>query len=407
MIHKFDIDNTTVYFQESPSLPMIDIQLNFRAGSAFDSDLNGLADLAVGMFATKTQKSSEQELINKITDSGISIHSETTKEFFNIKIRLLNDHNIINNTINILQEIFTFPDFDRNILEREKIQTLTHIDYLYQQPNYLASLEFSKHIFANNPYSKPTIGYKETIKKISKKDIEDFFNQNICANNANICIVGAIDKIQAEDISQSLVSFLPKGKKNTQKFAQQKNNSQIIKNKFSSKQTAILTGHQLLLDINDPLYFPLKLGNEILGGGGLNSLLFNKVREELGLVYNISSTANINPDYGSFVISAQTSNPNLALETINSVYSNFINSTIDEQTLTNSKKHIEGTHLLSCVKNSSKLNMLSSIANKNLPLDFFDTYVEHINNVTATQIYDAYQAIQENNIITVMVGDIE
>lgn len=213
MIHKFDIDNTTVYFQESPSLPMVDIQLNFRAGSAFDSNLNGLADLAVGMFATKTQKSSEQELINKITDSGISIHSETTKEFFNIKIRLLNDLNIINNTINILQEIFTFPDFDADILEREKIQTLTHIDYLYQQPNYLASLEFSKHIFANNPYSKPTIGYKETIKKISKKDIEDFFNQNICANNANICIVGAIDKIQAEDISQSLVSFLPKGKK--------------------------------------------------------------------------------------------------------------------------------------------------------------------------------------------------
>ncbi|QWU99913.1 M16 family metallopeptidase [Francisella salimarina] len=407
MIHKFDINNTTVYFQESPSLPMIDIQLNFRAGSAFDGELNGLADLAVGMFATKTKKSSEQELINKITDNGISIHSETTKEFFNIKIRLLNDNNIISNTINILEEVFTIPDFDPDILEREKIQTLTHIDYLYQQPNYLASLEFSKHIFANNPYSKPTIGYKETIKKISQKDIQDFFGENICANNANICVVGAIDKSQAESISQKIISLLPKGKKNTQKFAQQKNNIEIVKNKFPSKQTAILVGHQLLLEINDPLYFPLKLGNEILGGGGLNSLLFNKVREELGLVYNISSTANINPDYGSFLISAQTSNPNLAIDTIDTVYSNFINSTIDEQTLTNSKKHIEGTHLLSSVKNSSKLNMLSSIANKNLPLDFFDTYVEHINNVTAKEIHDAYQEIQENNIITVMVGDIE
>lgn len=53
---------------------------------------------------------------------------------------------------------------------------------------------------------------KKLLKNI-KKDIEDFFSENICANNANICIVGAIDKIQAEDISQSLVSFLPKGKK--------------------------------------------------------------------------------------------------------------------------------------------------------------------------------------------------
>ena len=97
-------------------------------------------------------------------------------------------------------------------------------------------------------------------------------------------------------------------------------------------------GHQLFLDIESPLYFPLKLGNEILGGGGLNSLLFNKVREELGLVYNIGSSINLNPEYGSFVISAQTSNPNLALETINDIYKDFISSEISAETLSKYKK---------------------------------------------------------------------
>ena len=406
MIQKFNIDNTPIYFQKSQSLPMLDIQLNFRAGSAFDGKLHGLADLAVSMFATKTYISSEQELINKITDIGVSIHAETTKEFFNIKIRLLNDSQIIDKTIKILNEIFTAPDFDENILDREKIQTLTHINYLNQQPNYLASLEFSKNIFANNPYSNPVIGYESTVKDISSKDIAGFFNKYICANNANICIVGAVELTQAKDISQQIINSLPKGVKNTQVFNQQANDSNTIKKTFDSKQTSILMGHQLLLDIQDPLYFPLKLGNEILGGGGLNSLLFNKVREELGLVYNIGSNANLNPDYGSFVISAQTSDPKLALETINDVYNNFIKSILDDKTLENSKKHIEGTHLLSSVKNSSKLNMLSSIANKDLPLDFFDTYVENINNVTATQIHDSFLQIQQNKSITVMVGDV-
>lgn len=139
----------------------------------------------------------------------------------------------------------------------------------------------------------------------------------------------------------------------------------------------------------------------------LNSLLFNKVREELGLVYNIASNVNINPDYGSFVISAQTSNPSLALATINDVYNVFISTMVDKQNLANSKKHIEGTHLLSCVKNSSKLNMLSSIANKNLPLDFFDSYVDNICNVTAEEIHQAFLTIQVNKVITVMVGDVE
>ncbi|ASG67854.1 peptidase M16 [Francisella halioticida] len=406
MIQKFNIDNTPVYFQESQILPMLDIQINFRAGSAFDGKLNGLADLAVSMFATKTQTSNEQQLINKITDIGVSIHAETTKEFFNIKIRLLNDANIIDKTIKILHEIFTTPDFDQNILDREKIQTLTHINYLNQQPNYLASLEFSRNIFANNPYSHPVIGYENSVKDISSKDIADFFNKYTCASNANICIVGAVRSIQAKDISQQILDSLPKGTKNTAIFNQQENNTKVIKNTFNSKQTSILMGHQLLLNIQDPLYFPVKLGNEILGGSGLNSLLFNKVREELGLVYNISSDVNLNPDYGSFVISAQTSNPKLALDTIDDVYSNFIKNTIDDETIKNSKKHIEGTHLLSSVKNSSKLNMLSSIANKDLPLDFFDTYVENINNVTATQIHNSFLQIQQNNFITVMVGDV-
>ncbi|MED7787952.1 pitrilysin family protein [Francisella sp. 19X1-34] len=406
MIQKFNIDNTPIYFQESQSLPMLDIQLNFRAGSAFDGNLNGLADLAVSMFATKTQISSEQELINKITDIGVSIHAETTKEFFNIKIRLLNDKEIIDKTIKILHEIFTAPDFDQNILDREKIQTLTHINYLTQQPNYLASLEFSKNIFANNPYKHPVIGYENSVQNISIKDIEGFFSKYICANNSNICIVGAVELDQARDISQQILDSLPKGVKNTLSFEQKANNTKIIKKTFDSKQTSILMGHQLLLDISDPLYFPLKLGNEILGGGGLNSLLFNKVREELGLVYNIGSNANLNPDYGSFVISAQTSNPKLALETINDVYSNFIQSIVDDETLENSKKHIEGTHLISCVKNSSKLNMLSSIANKDLAIDFFDTYVGNIKNVTAQQIHDSFLQIQQNKFITVMVGDV-
>ena len=406
MIYKSRINNTPVYFQASNSLPMVDIQLNFRAGSAFDGNLHGLADIAVGMFATQTKSLSEQELINKITDIGASIHAETSKEYFVIKVRILNDTDIIEQTTDLLREIFANPNFDSDILDREKQQSLTNINYLRQQPGYLASLEFSRTLFANNPYGEPTIGHKESVSTISIDDIKNFFNKYICANNTNICIVGDITEHASKIIAEELINSLSDGAKNIQTFPQEPIETQIVNKKFESKQTSILLGHQLFLNIDDPLYFPLKLGNEILGGGGLNSLFFNKVREELGLVYNIGSSVSINPDYGSFIISAQTSNPALALETINEVYREFVASTIDDTTLKNSKNHIEGTHLLSSVKNSSKLSMLSSIANKSLELDFFDTYVDNINSVTSEDIKDAFTAIQHNQSLTVMVGDI-
>ena len=406
MLHKFNIDKTPIYFQESSSLPILDIVLNFRCGSAFDGDLNGLADLAVGLFATKTKSSSEQELINKITDIGASINAATAKEFFNIKIRILNEQEIIEKTLKILKEIFTQQIFSEDILAREKSQTITHINYLQQQPRYIASLEFSKNLFVDNPYSKATIGYKDTVERITTKDIASFYNKYICADNANICIVGCTDETDMQNIAKEILAILPKGQKNTQLFSQKKATTNIIKQHFPSKQTSILIGHQLLYSIDDPLYFPLKLGNEILGGGGLNSLLFNEVRENLGLVYHIDSNASLDLNHGSFIISAQTSQPKLALKTIKEVYSNFISNPIDEQTLANSKEHIKGTHLLGSVKNSSKINMLASIANKNLPLDFFDKYVDNINAVTAQQIVNAYQKVQENELITVMVGDV-
>ena len=406
MIYKSTIDNTNIYFQPCHDLPMIDIALNFRAGSAFDGNLNGLSDLAVGLFASKTKLSSEQDLINKITDIGASIHAETTKEYFSIKIRTLSDEDVLVALLDILKEIFTQADFDKKILSREKAQTTTHISYLYNQPNYLALLEFSKNLFANNPYSEPTIGHIKSINNIAVKDIQGFYEKFICAGNANICIIGDIDNSKAQEIANAIVESLPQGQKNLQTFGQFKNLENIIKKPYKSKQTSILMGHQLFLDIESPLYFPLKLGNEILGGGGLNSLLFNKVREELGLAYNIGSSINLNPEYGSFVISAQTSSPKLALETINSIYKDFIATEINAETLANIKKHIEGNHLLGSVRNSSQLSMMSSIANKDLSLDFFDTYVENTNKVTSKQIQDAFEAILHNQTITVLVGDV-
>jgi predicted Zn-dependent peptidase len=405
MLEKWLIEKTPIYFEQTNSLPMIDIQINFKAGSIYDGAKSGLADLAVGMFATETKKYNEENLINKITDIGVSINTNVNKEFFSVTIRLLSDSDIVTKTISILKEIFSNPRFDKNILEREKSQTISHISYVRQQAGYLASLEFSKTIYQNNPYSQPTIGHKDTVSSVTVTDIKKFYETYICSENANICIVGDIDKNKASNFAQEIISSLPTGIKNDVKFIQESPDTIVIKKQFKSTQTCIISGHQLFMEIDNPLYFPLKVGNEILGGGGLNSKLFNKVREELGLVYNVGSSLNISPDYGSFIISAQTSNHELALKTINDVYNDFINSDIDDETLKNTKKHIQGTHLLGSVKNSSKLNMLSIIANKDLPIDFFSTYVDKVNMVDAKSIKNAFQQIQDNAKITVMVGD--
>ena len=398
---------TPTYFLQTNDLPIIDIKLNFKAGSIFNGEKLGLSDLAVGMFATETLQSNEETLINRTTDLGISINSNSNKQFFTVTIRLLNEKNIITESLKLISEIFSMPSFNENIFNREKSQTLTHILYREQHPAYLASLEFNKLLYNDTPYIYPTLGTKDSVNSITINDVKDFYNEYICQENLNIVIVGNIDKSQANEIANTITNSLPKNKKNIITFTPKKATTQIIKKRFDSKQTCILTGHQLFENPTSELYFPLTLANIILGGSGLGSRLFNKVREELGLVYNISSNMNFNQHYGSFIISAQTSNPNLAFETINNVYKDFIENEISKEDIQNAKKYKAGTHLIGSVKNSSKLAMSSIVANSELPLDFFETYISKLNKVTYDDIKESFKKIKHNEFVTAMIGNID
>ncbi len=81
--------------------------------------------------------------------------------------------------------------------------------------------------------------------------------------------------------------------------------SHIIKIPYPSKQTTIFLG-QIGINIKDPDYFPLLVGNQILGGGILTSKLFNEVRNKRGLCYGINSGFKPLQAAGPFFIVLQT-----------------------------------------------------------------------------------------------------
>ena len=159
---------------------------------------------------------------------------------------------------------------------------------------------------------------------------------------------------------------------------------------------------------SDPDYFPLILGNHILGGGGLVSRIADEVREKRGLAYSAYSYFSPMHVAGPFITGLQTRNKKAddALKVLKDTLHTFIDKGPTADEISAAKKNITGSFPLKLDSNSKIVDNLASIAFYKLPLDYLDTYNQHIEAVTADQIRDAFRRhIHPKDMVTIMVGN--
>ena len=222
-----------------------------------------------------------------------------------------------------------------------------------------------------------------------------------------VAIVGAVDRKQAEKIAEDITSGLTQGEKakalaNVSSLG--KANKVFIEH--PSAQTHILVG-QPGVKRGDPDYFPLYVGNHVLGGGGMVSRLFAEVREKRGLSYSAYSYFSPMRFKGPFIAGLQTKTEqvdealSVLMETINS----YIETGPTKEELIASKKNITGGYPLRIDSNGKILNYVVVIGYYKLPLDYLDTFNANVDAVTIDQIKDAFKRrVAPDKLVTVMVG---
>jgi zinc protease len=157
----------------------------------------------------------------------------------------------------------------------------------------------------------------------------------------------------------------------------------------------------------DPDYFPLYVGNYILGGGGLVSRLSMEVREKRGLSYSVYSYFLPLRKAGPLIVGLQTKNAqrDQALKLVRQVISDFVAKGPTEQELNAAKKHITGGFPLRLDSNGKIAENLAVIAFYGLPLTYLDDFIPRIESVTAAQIRNAFrQRVHPDQMVTVVVG---
>lgn len=401
-------NNTEVYFVQTRQLPIIDVQVVFDAGSMRDpGGKQGLSMITNGLLSQSAGGYTADEISFEFERHGAEFDARSGYDSASVSLRSLSDVARRGPALENLQRLISSPDFPDEALQRQKNQLLVAIQGKQQSPATIANELFQSEVYRQHPYAFPVEGTPASLANINRDDVIKHHREFYSAANAIVTIVGDLGRSEAEQIAESLTRNLPPGKKpETVPPVSPLNSGGIVKVSHPSSQVHIIMG-QPGIRYGDPDYFPLYVGNHILGGGGLVSRLFAEVREKRGLSYSASSYFSPRKDVGPFIAGVQTREDQeeeartVMLETI----TEFVDKgpTVDE--LRAAKKNITGGFPLRIDSNAKISGYVAVIGFYSLPLDYLVTFNEKVNEVTAEQIKDAFQRrIHPDKFVTVLVG---
>ncbi len=396
-----------VYFVPTDSLPMVDIQVVFDAGSARDGAQFGLSALTAGILDTGAGDWNAEEIAQRFESVGANFGVASSIDTASVTLRTLTDKPLFDKAIDTMRMILSKPHFAETDFQREKNRTLAALKQREESPGELANMAFYQAIYGEHPYAHPNLGVLNTVEKFTADDTRHFYQTYFTASNAIVVIVGNLSKTDAEKTANLLVSDLLQGQKPAplpEVPALTKATTQHLE--FPSTQTHVLVGETGTYR-KDPDYFTLYVGNHILGGGSLVSKLFDEVREKRGLAYSASSAFIPLLKEGVFVASLQTRNDQTtqALDVLNQTLADFVKNGVTETELTAAKNNIIGGFAMRFDTNKELANYVSMIGFYQMPLDYLDTFQQNIQNVTAAQIGETFKRrVDLTHLQTVTVG---
>ncbi len=396
-----------VLFVAAPDLPMVDVRVVFAAGSARDADQLGLAALTAGMLTQGAGDWDADQIAERLDAVGASINTGVDRDMATVAGRSLTREPAYGRFIETLADILSQPTFEDDDLERLRDNTLIALRRDEQDPGTVGSKALYRSVFGSHPYAAPASGTQETVAALDRDDLVSFHKRYYVAANAVVAIVGALTRDAAADLAARVMADLPTGARAPALPVVTDLTAPVVRQlPFPSSQTHLYVG-QPGMSRGDADYFPLYVGNHILGGSGLVSLLAEEVREKRGLSYSVYSYFLPLAARGPFLMGLQTKaeQADEARKVLLSTVQRFIEEGPTEAELTAAVKNITGGFPLRIASNGKIVRYLAVIGFYDLPLDHLDRFNERVSAVTRDEIRDAFaRRIHPDRLAIVAVG---
>jgi zinc protease len=402
-----------VLFVENHSIPILDISVEFDAGARRDPQgKSGVASLTNSMLARGLREGAsaaepamtEAQISDAFADTGAQRGGGAGADRAGATLRTLSSAKEREQAVALLARVLAHPSYPENFLARDKARFISSIKESDTKPESIGSKAFWRLMYGTHPYGRhETV---ESIGAIGRDDLLAFHAAHYVANRAIISMIGDITRAEADAIARQLSERLPRGEPLPPLPDVPVTQGQEERINHPASQAHILVGAPALAR-GDADYFPLTVGNYILGGGGFVSRLMREVREKRGLAYSAYSYFNPLAQQGPFQAGLQTQKEQAdeALKVVQQTLAAFLRDGATPQELKAAKDNLIGGFPLRIDNNRKILDNIAAIGFYGLPLDYLDTWTANVGKVTAADIKAAFnKKIAPERLATVVVG---
>ena len=379
-------NNIRIVLSEFSTTNAVAANFIFGVGSRYEDDeFAGASHLFEHMLFKGTKKRrSPKEISSVIENTGGVINAFTDKEITGYWANFPKENTF--ESIDLFSDIIQNSLMKENDLNLEKNVVIEEIKSSLDNPYSLCNLNFEKINWKNHSMGRDIAGSEKSVRSISLSYLDSFFKKFYTPDNLVVSISGNIDKNKVIDqINNNFINF-KSIKQNIDNPVKEILGFDQISVDKEMEQSIITLGFKSPSYMDEKKY-ALSLVSIILGES-MSSRLFEEIRENRGLVYDIHSSINLHSDTGVICFEAGVDDKNL-FEVIKLIFAELDkikNSNVDEIELNTAKKLAIGRLLLRLENSRAISGYLGSqkiVSNK---ITDVEEVIQKINNVSLYEI---------------------
>ena len=394
----------------------VNLILNLRFGD--EKSLVGkttACEMLGSLMERGTKTLSLQELNDRKDQLKASLRFGSSPQVLRVGLETKRDK--LMEVLDLIQDILRNPSMDEKEFSLLQDQAITQLENQRREPGVLAMQAVSR---ALNPYKRGDVRYiptteeeLEDFRKLKLSDVIELHAKFLSGTEGEVSLVGDFDPAEVEPkLSLMLANW--KSKIAYQRVAvaavtDVKIPMQSIEtpdkansNFFASQQYAIRDDH--------PKYAALLIGNTILGGSSLASRLGNRVRQDEGLSYGVSSGLSASPmdERASLSISAiaNPANRDKLVKVIDEEVRKFVREGVTEKELKDNVQGFLQNQRLSRSRDSAMAGMLANNLFTGRTMEYFEKLEASVAGLNVEEINEAIsEYVSPDNFVIATAGD--
>jgi len=367
---------------------------------------NGVSHFIEHLMFKGTGRRSAKEIAEEMDAMGGQINAYTTKEYTCYYTRTLDKH--FDHALDVLSDMLLNSRLDNSDIVRERKVIEEEIDMYLDAPEELVHDALEEAIWKETSLGMPICGTKDTLARMDSRLIRDYYNRTYRPQNAVVAVTGNFNKA---DMLKRIEDVF--GNWSSEGFAEEKyaaatyipttlvisKDVEQIHMCFTFKAPKRDSRHRFSLAVLNTLF-----------GGGMSSRLFQKIREEAGLVYTIYSYTSAYSDTGVMTVYACTS-PQKAAEVVESIFreiKRLKTERIEDKLISVTKEQIISNYIIGSESTVNRLNSNGGGMVLTGKLLTMEEILERMEAVNYSSLKDAIDEIfTADNLSFSAVGNIE